>query len=71
MFHGSRDQVNTQGLFEVLAESLCTNLPTRFVCIVPCQEKLPPHFLEIAVIHPNAPLDSIATDFQHARCQSF
>ena len=22
MFHGSRDQVNTQGLFEVLAESL-------------------------------------------------
>jgi hypothetical protein len=62
MFHGSRDQVNTQGLFEVLAESLCTNLPTRFVCLVPCQEKLPPHFLEIAVIHPNAPLFGFHSD---------
>ena len=48
--------MNTQGLLAVLSESLATNLPTRFVCLVPSQEKLPPHFLELAVIQRSAPL---------------
>jgi len=48
MFHGPKDKVNTQGLLEVVSESLTANLPTRFICLVPSQEKLPPHFLELA-----------------------
>ena len=34
-FHGPNDKINTHGLLEVLAESLATNLPTRFVCLIP------------------------------------
>jgi hypothetical protein len=56
LFHGPDDRINTKGLLEVLAESLATKLPTRYVCLVPSQEKLPPNFLELAIIHPGAPL---------------
>ena len=55
-FHGPDDRINTKGLLEVLAESLVTKLPTRYVCLVPSQEKLPSNFLELAIIHPGAPL---------------
>lgn len=55
-FHGQHDQINTQGLLEVFAESLDTNQPTRFVCLVPSQDKLPPHFLELATFRSGAPL---------------
>ena len=40
----------------MLAESLVTNLPTRFVCLVPRQENLPPHFLELAILQSGSPL---------------
>jgi hypothetical protein len=56
LFHGPKDKVITQGLLEVVSESLATNLPTRFVCLVPSQDKLPPHFLELATIQRSAPL---------------
>jgi hypothetical protein len=56
LFHGPDDRVNTKGLLEVIAESLATKLPTRYVCLVPSQEKLPPNFLELAIIRPGAPL---------------
>ena len=55
-FHGPDDRINTKGLLEVLAESLASKLPTRFVCMVPSQENLPSNFLELAIIHPGAPL---------------
>jgi hypothetical protein len=55
-FHGPKDSINFQGLLGVLSESLCTNQPTRFVCLIPSQEKLPSHFLELAIIDCNAPL---------------
>jgi len=62
MFHGPKDKVNTQGLLEVVSESLTTNLPTRFICLVPSQEKLPPHFLELATIPNSAQLFGVGSD---------
>ncbi len=56
LFHGPNDKINTRGLLDVLAESLATNLPTRFVCLVPHQEILPSRFLEVAVLHQGTPL---------------
>ncbi len=55
-FHGPNDKICTHGLLAVLAESLATSLPTRFVCLVPRQELLPSHFLELAVLHAGLPL---------------
>src|SRR6185312_6066331 len=55
-FHGPNDKISTHGLLTVLAESLATSLPTRFVCLVPRQELLPSHFLELAVLHAGLPL---------------
>jgi hypothetical protein len=55
----------------VIAESLATKLPTRYVCLVPSQEKLPPNFLELAIIRPGAPLydfNSSEAVFRHAQC---
>ena len=62
VYHGPNDRINTQGLLEALAESLATNLPTRFVCLVPQQAILPPHFLELAVLHDGVPLFSFHRD---------
>jgi hypothetical protein len=56
LFHGPKDHINTQGLLQVLSEALNTNLPTRFVCLVPSQEKIPSHFLELATFHQGSPL---------------
>ena len=61
-FHGPKDEVNSQGLLEVLSESLCTNLPTRFVCLIPSQEKLPPYFHELAILDRGAPLFGFKDD---------
>jgi hypothetical protein len=65
-FHGPNDKINTHGLLEVLAESLATNLPTRFVCLIPRQALLPSHFLELAVLH-----DGISLRFPRGRKMSF
>ena len=61
-FHGPNDRVNTPGLLEVLSESLATNLSTRFVCLVPSQVQLPPHFLELASIRMGCPLFGFARE---------
>ena len=57
-----RKTLSTLGLLEVLSESLATNLPTRFVCLIPSQDKLPSHFLELATIDHNAPLFGFKKD---------
>jgi len=66
-FHGPNDKISTHGLLTVLAESLATSLPTRFVCLVPRQELLPSHFLELAVLHAGLPLFGFPGD---ERCLS-
>jgi hypothetical protein len=66
-FHGPNDKINTHGLLEVLAESLATNLPTRFVCLIPRQALLPSHFLELAVLHDGIPLFGFHAD---EKCRS-
>ena len=67
-FHGPKDRVNTQGLLEVLSESLASNLPTRFVCLVPSQDKLPSHFLELATLHPGSPLSGVGDEGCYSEC---
>jgi hypothetical protein len=48
--------VNSQGLLEMLAESLETRVPTRFLLILPEQKSLPAQFLKIATLDPCCPL---------------
>ena len=59
------NNVNIQGLLEILAESLETKLPTRFLLIIPEQKSLPSHFLKIATLDPRCPLFSY--DYSVAR----
>ena len=46
----------TSGLLDILAESLNTKMPTRFVCLIPSQEFLPKPFLELISFRPGSPL---------------
>ena len=57
-FQPPDNNINIQGLLEILAESLETSFPTRFVLVIPKQVVLPPHFLEIATLAPRCPLFS-------------
>ena len=48
--------VNSQGLLKMLAESLETKIPTRFLILLPEQKSLPTQFLKIATLDPSCPL---------------
>ena len=50
--------INFQGLLRILARSLESKAPTRFVIIIPKQKTLPTPFLEIASLSPRCPLFS-------------
>ena len=41
---------------EILSETLQTTAPSRFVCLLPKPEKLPSHFLELAIFNSSAPI---------------
>ena len=64
-FHAPNSNINIQRLLEILSESMDSRLPSRFVLVVPKQEILPNHFLEIATFAPSCPLFSY--DYSSAR----
>ena len=41
---------------DVLNEALQPKLASRFLCVIPQQDKLPPHFLELVTFKPSSPL---------------
>ena len=49
-------KVSINGLLNVLSECLESKAPTRFIVVIPKQEKLPSKFMEIASLHPPCPL---------------
>jgi hypothetical protein len=49
-------QTNIRELMNVLNEALQPKLPSRFLCVIPQQDKLPPHFLELVTFKTSSPL---------------
>ncbi len=48
--------INIPRLLEILAKSLESKAPTRFILVIPKQNILSKHFLEIASLSPRCPL---------------
>jgi hypothetical protein len=58
LFQPPGNNINFQGLLGILAKSLESKQPTRFVIVIPKQSTLPKPFLEIASLSPRCPLFS-------------
>jgi len=56
LFQPPNSQIKVDGLMEILSETLQTTAPSRFVCLLPKPEKLPSHFLELAIFNSSAPI---------------
>jgi hypothetical protein len=57
-FQAPDSDINIQGLLRVLAESLESHAPTRFVLCIPKQEAIPTRFMEISTLDPGCPIFS-------------
>ena len=53
-FHDSK--LKTQGFLDLLSKALKSKAPSRFICVIPKEEKLPPQFLELVTLKTSAPL---------------
>jgi hypothetical protein len=56
------------GLLDMLGECLESKAPTRFILVLPKQEKLPAHFMELAILHPSCPLIKTDNNFIPLSC---
>ena len=55
-FHERDGKLKTLGLLDLLTKSMESKAPTRFVCVIPKEEKLPPQFLELVTFKTSSPL---------------